>query len=366
MFSLFAKQKPAFGLDISDNSLRAMLLSSTKEGFFPVAYADTHLNTGIVHDGEVKNPDKLAELIDHTRKHPTSGVIDTPYVVLSVPESKSFVRVINVPRMSEDEAKEAVPFEAEQYIPVPSDQVYLDFKILPGAPGLENDKMRVLITASPRALIDQYVDVVKKAGCIPVGIEVESEAVARCLISPDLRTDTVLLLDISTTRTSLIIHDEGSLQFTSSLPVAGNAFTTQISQAKTINFEEAEKLKIQAGLDTRKDGGSIQKILEPQVQALTEAIRNTINFYREHSDGRRAAQYILLTGGGSKLRGLDITLNQRLQDLSPDKKRRFVQQGDPWINVLKPPIKRVPPIPKAESISYSTAVGLALRGINLK
>lgn len=360
MFSFFAKQKPALGLDISDSSLRMMELTAEGSGFFPHAYAELPLPKGVVAEGEVKNALKVAELIERAWRHPNAGRFTTPYVALSVPESKSFVRVISVMRMSAEEAAAAVPLEAEQYVPVAADQTYLDFRILPEK-NESSDKMKVLITAAPKSLVEQYVAVVKDAGLKPAAVEVESEAVARCLV--EKLSEPTLIADISTTRTSLIIYDQQSLQFTSSIPVAGNAFTAQIAQSFTLSFEEAEKLKLQSGLDSRRDQGKLRESLQSQLRALVDAIRNAINFYREHSEGNRLVVRVLLTGGGSRIRGLEQYLSQEIGVVGG--KPVNVEIGDPWVNVLGKPLKRVPPIPKGTSVSFSTAIGLALRGIEI-
>ena len=367
MFSLFSKQKSAFGLDISETSVRMMQLEPASRGFFPTAYAEAPMPKGIIKEEKIDAPETLAKLIMRARSQPVYGRFRGEHVVLSVPESKSFVRVITVPKMSEKEAREAVPFEAEQYIPVASDQVYLDFKILPetdlaSAP----NKMKVIICATPRNLIDNYTQVVKLAKLKPVAVEVESEAVARCLVDKKNQNTPTLILDIGAFHTSLIIYDLKTLQFTSSLPIAGNSFTNQISQGLTISLEESEKIKRQIGILPQRDDGRVRATLSPLMNSLMEAVRNTINFYREHSEGARDIKQILLCGSGSKLRGLADYLNERAASESAVAATKIVQLGDPWVNVLEKPITKIPPISKVDSISFTTVIGLALRGAQME
>src|SRR3989344_3298890 len=49
---------------------------------------------------------------------------------VALPESQVFTRVIAVPQLSARELSSAMRWEAEQYIPLPLDQVNLDFTIL--------------------------------------------------------------------------------------------------------------------------------------------------------------------------------------------------------------------------------------------
>jgi cell division ATPase FtsA len=64
----------------------------------------------------------------------------------------------------------------------------------------------------------------KSMGLRPVAFEVESAACARALISSEMKTRNTLILDMDTYRTSLIVIEKGNLQFTSSVPIAGDAF----------------------------------------------------------------------------------------------------------------------------------------------
>ncbi|OGE81345.1 MAG: hypothetical protein A2826_02200 [Candidatus Doudnabacteria bacterium RIFCSPHIGHO2_01_FULL_43_23] len=365
MFSFFSKQKSAIGLDISENTLRILQLQKTKDGIFPVAFFEQNLKKGIIEDGNVKNAEELSKNIVKAMRRPAYGKFDSQYVVISLPDSKSFVRVISVPKMSEEEAKETVPLEAEQYIPVSIDQVYLDFEILDKISAHSPDKMEVVIMATPITLADGYLDAIKNSKLKPVGLELESVAVVRSLIENDKKVDATLVLDMSASRTNLIIYDQGSLQFTSSLPVAGNNMTSQIAQRMTVTLEEAEKIKQQNGLLGLKSGKQIKEILDPPLRSLVEAIKNSINFYQEHSDGSRNINKILLSGGGSKLKGLREYLNSQLKpvgQISGD----FVEIGDPWINVLDSKSGKVPPISKLDSVSYVTSIGLALRGLDME
>lgn len=368
MLSSFLKQKTGFGLDISESSMRLMQLKPLGTGFYPSVFADVDVPKGLIVDDKITSPQKLADLIVQMMRKPTLGVFDSRYVVLSVPEAKSFVRVIAVPKMTETEAAEAVPFEAEQYIPMSSDQVYLDFRIVPQQPSdLADDKMRVVICAAPKSLIDSYVEVTKLARLKPLAVELESEAVARSLIPQSGSSEPTLILDGSAARTNLIIYDQGTLQFTSSLPIGGNSLSAQLAQSLTISFEEAEKFKRQLGLLPGRDALRVSGALAPLLRSLVEAIRNTINFYREHSDGGRQIKKILLSGGACKIKGLADYLSRQVQTDQSNKGGTFsVHVGDPWVNVLEHPIKKIPPIAKLDSISYTTVIGLALRGMDME
>ncbi len=364
MINFRNQQKSTLGLDISEVSLKLLQLANSGSHNHQVAgYTEITVQKDALSGDRIRDPETLVQAIKRAISSPKFGRITTSYVVASIPETKSFVRVIQMPKMAEEEMDEAVAWEAEAYIPLPVGQVYLDWVILD--PNRPDGKMTVLITASPKEYVDDLVNVIKAAGLAPLALEVESQATARSLIS---RTDeTVLIMDISTVRTSLIIYGQGALQFTSSLPVAGVVFTDSISKTLGIDFDQAEKLKIQYGLEAVGEGSKIKKALLPVLNTLLSEIKNTIRFYEEHSGETSKIHRLFLTGGSSKLKHLPSFLFDRLtrQDENDHALRSIpglkVELGNPWVNVLKK--GEVPPLSREESLSFATVIGLALREI---
>lgn len=356
----FSLEKFPVGLDLSDTSLKLIQFAPKGRGRAIRGFSDMHLPPGIVAADKIADSKALASLIREAATHPKFGRITSRFAVVSIPETKSFVRVIQMPKMTEDEAAEAVPWEAETYIPLPVGQVYLDWVILDEAPP---DKMTVLIAASPRDYVDEFLNVLKLAELKPMALEVESQATARSLVSRN--TETVMIMDIDTVRTSLVIYDKGILQFTSSLPIAGSSFTESISKALSVDMAAAEKLKRQFGVDEDAEKGLIKKALLPVLNNLVEEIKNTMKFYEEHSgEGVKIAR-LLLSGGGAKLKHLPSFLHDRLTH-SPEIDHQFrslpgikVELGNPWVTVLGR--GQTPPLSREASLSFATAIGLALR-----
>lgn len=365
MLNLFSDHKLPIGLDISDISLKLMQFEERKGRFSVRAYSDTAIPKEVFAGDKLKDPKLLIKTIKTAFSRPKFGKITTSRVVASIPETKSFVRVIQMPAMSEGEVAEAVSWEAEAYIPLPMSQVYLDWVIL-GEPK-EDEKTTVLITAAPRDYIDDLVNILKTAGLKPAALEVESQATSRSLISrPD---ETVLIADINTVRTSLIINEKGTLQFTSSLPIAGNVFTESIAKTLAIDFDSAEKIKREFGIDEGVKDIKVRKALLPVLNNLVDEIKNTIRFYEEHATEGSKISRLLLTGGSSKLKHLPSFLHDKLvhQDQAQHNLRSLpglmVELGNPWVNVLKK--GQTPPLSREDSLSYTTVIGLALREAKL-
>ncbi len=356
MFSFLSSKKiKAFGLDISDSSIKVMQLVYAHGRLASIPFTDSPLSEQVVNNHMIISEDRLADNI--LRAIAAARKIDTKFVVCSVPEAKSFVRTLTIPKMAESEIGTALPFELEQDIPVPVDQVYLDWQIIKDG----GDKLEVLAHATPKDYIDALVSSLRKAKLVPVAMELESQATARALISRDLATKSVLIVDPATKLTSFIIVDNGIIQYTSSIPIAGNAFTESISRNLGVTAPQAEKMKQELGL-TGDKGLEVRKAILPILDNLVDEIKNVIRFFEEHETTHKSIDTILLCGGSAKLTGIAEYISDRL-NLGSVRSAAKVILADPWANVAVDP--KIPvPLDRLSALGYTTVIGLALRGVN--
>jgi len=356
---IFLNLKPeAFGLDISDLSLKIIKLKRKKDFFKLSSFGEAEIKPGIIEGGEIKNVEALGKIIKEAVSKVKGEKIKTKYVVCSLPEEKAFLQIIQMPMMKEEELKKAVYFEAENYIPLPMEEVYLDYQIV--KPVINHlDHFDVLISAMPKKVIDPYVLALKKAGLIPMVLEIESQAIARALVKGGVSPSPLLLIDLGATRTSFIIFSGYSLRFTSSISVSSQKFTDLIAKNLKIDLKEAEKLKMKYGLEKEE---KISEILSPLLKNLLKEIKICLFYYHTHIhhehlplDGKEVEK-IYLCGGGANLKGLTNFLSLEL--------KIPVELGNPWVNILPEPLKEVPELSYERSLAFTTALGLALRGIN--
>jgi type IV pilus assembly protein PilM len=267
-----------------------------------------------------------------------------------------------MPKLKEEDLEKAIQYEAENHIPLPIDEVYLGSQIIPP---LYNhlDHTDVLIVALPKKIIDSYVYCLKKAGLQPKVLELESSAVARALIKKEATSYNLALVDLGKVESSFIVFAGYSIRFTSDLPVYSQKFTEAIAGDLGINLEEAEKLKCSLG--NKKDKNEkVLKAIAPLLTELTEEIKKRLNYYQTHSfhehlpPGQRGIQRIILCGGGAVVGGIETFLTDQL--------KIPVSLGNPWTNILPEPQKEIAQLPYKESLRYTTALGLALRGIKEK
>lgn len=326
------------------------------------SFGETAVKPGIIKGGIVKNEKALAETVRKALAEVKGKKISTKNVIASLPEEKAFLQVIQMPLLSTEDLESAVIYEAENYIPLPIEEVYLSSQIVPP---LHNhlDHYDVLIAAIPRGIVDPYANSLKLAGLTPTVLEIESLAIARNLIKAEKTESPILIIDLGATRTSFIIFSGHSLRFTASIPISSRGLTESISQSMKVDLDKAEELKIKYGIETRaeKKGGEVFDALIPAITDLTEQIKKHLDYYQDHSSHEHLVpngkwvEKILLCGGGSNLKGLPEFLSEEL--------KVPIEFGNPWVNILPRDKKTRAPLPFEKSLSFATALGLALRGL---
>ncbi|KPJ71818.1 hypothetical protein AMJ50_00710 [Parcubacteria bacterium DG_74_3] len=359
----FLTLKPEiFGLDISDLSLKIIKLKKRRKGLDLASIGEVEIKPGIIKEGEIKKEEDLVKILRESPAQVKGQVLKTKYVIASLPEEKAFLQVIKMPRMPEEDLKSAVVYEAENYIPLPIEGVYLDSQIVPPVDHLK--ELEVLIAALPKKIVDSYVSCIKKAGFQLVSLEIESLAIARALVKDEFSTSPLLLIDLGATRTSFIVFSGRSVRFTSSIPVSNQIFTEIIAKTLNTNLAEAEKLKITRGLERKMGKREVFEALVPALTDLTQQIKRCIGYYQTHAsfehlpaDGKEISK-VLLCGGGANLKGLPELLSSEL--------KIPVEIGNPWINILPEFKKEKSKLSLETSLSYTTAFGLALRGVEIK
>ncbi len=347
-FNFLSKNLSAFGLDVSNGSFKIMQVSKKGRDYSIKGYSEVLIPKGMVIADAISDQKTFDFLLKQALQKPQFGKIDTNYVVASLPESKSFVRVIQIPKMSDAEAENAVPYEAESFIPLPIDQVYLDWQKVSET----DDKMNILMIASPKDFVDKYLEILDKSGVKPVALEVESQSCHRALI-PQGSKETVLLLDTESYRTSLIMIEQGNLQFTSTIPIAGNSFTESIAKTLGVASSKAEEIKKKVGIDNTPEYPNIKTAMLPVLGNITAEIKNILKFHNEHST--QPATKLILAGGSSKLKNLPEFLIPELKDYGVS----VVELANPWQNLG---FGQNPPMDALSTLSFVTVLGLAVRG----
>jgi len=331
-----------FGLDISDFSIEVM---EVKSGWLKpelISYGRQELEPGVVEDGVIFKKDKLVESIKKALETASPKRMRGDNCVLSLPESKVFTYVFNVPLgLKPNQIKKVLKYEVERVIPLSFNEIYFNFLIV--SKNRKEFLQEVFFVGTPKKIVDDFYEVLRKAEIHPLAFDMESAALARSLIERYNIGVGIMIADIGARTTILSIFDKGGVRLTFNFPVAGNKFTESLAKELKISLEEAETLKKTAGLNSEK----VSKVLKPQIQMIAEEIKKSIKYYETHSENK--IEEIILAGGSSLLLDLDKYLADELG--------LKVKIGNPLLKVKDSSGLTE----KKNSVLFATVLGLALR-----
>lgn len=352
--NIFNFSKGVCGLDLSDLSVKVVQIKNRGDEADPVSYGNVPIPQGSVVDGEIINKENVVQAIKTALEKAQPKKITAKKVICSLPETKGFLRIINLPKMQEEEVSEAIKWEIEANIPLSIDQVYYDWQVLDKNFSKEEEKMSVLVIAVSKKIEDQLLEVLDLCDLHPVGFEIESIAQARSLINEKKdQGKTTLVIDLGDRRTSFFILLDGVPCFTSSIPLSAQALTGAISKALNLSIEEAENKKIEFGIGSDVKRDPIFIAVEPILENLVSEIERSVDFYVDGLQYSKSIDKVIMCGGGSKTKGIIPYLSKRIG--------MEIEKGDPWTNFSQG--GDISLIEKEKTIQFSTAIGLALKGL---
>lgn len=334
------------GLDISDQSIKLVQFSQHSTPQL-IAHCWHPVPAGAMNKGLIQNQKEIQQAVSETlmRCRIDGAVRDS--VVASIPETQSFLRVIEIPIMDEDEVAEAVQWEVSQHIPFGLENVYIDWQPLHSGHKAAQGRMEVLVGAAQKKVVDPLFELLEAVHLDLAAFELESQAIVRALISTELKTKQgLLVVDLGAAATNVIIHDHGTSRFTASLQKGAADLVAVLSPADRERITGAPH-ELTGNLD------SLAQQLRAVQEELVSEIRGLVEFYNS-IDAQHEVREIVLTGGGSNLPGLDQAFIKFFDNV-------LIQRGNPWVKIM-PPRKRIrPSMTLQESVHFSTAIGLALR-----
>jgi len=334
------------GLDIGSHNVKLIELSKDKNGVTLLAAGSMPTPPKSVSSNLEIDQQALAHLIRELVKG--TGAKSTE-VNISLPEAQVFTRVIEMPALSDRELTSAIRWESEQYIPLPLDQVNMDFSIVSDGKDSTNGKTKVLLVAAPKALTDRYIKIMELAELNPISAETEIIALSRSLVRSASTVLNVMILSFGAQTTDIAILRKGILMFTRSMSAGGDAITRALSESLDFTILQAESYKKTYGLEKNILEGKIVAVVKPVMEIIIGEIRRAIGFFEETYKNEHIG-VILLTGGNAKLPGLIPYVAEHTGI--------EVQQGNPWVGIQKDPRFAVL---NAEGSLFAVAIGLALR-----
>jgi len=347
------------GVDIGTASIKVVQLKRQKGKAVLETYGA--LSLGPYAKTEVGKATNLSvdDLVKALEDAMKESNVTTNTGTISIPTASSLVFVVSLPAtITEQEIPQVVPMEARKFIPVPMSEVTLDWFVIPKeAEAYENDvsqsvvkspenKIEVLCVAIHNDTLIHYQEILKKTGIHSNSFEMEVFSSIRSSFSHDLAP--VLLMDFGASKTKLSIVEGGIVKSFHIVNRGSQDISNNIASSLGVNFNEAEKLKREVGLNL-SENKEVAEIAKLSVDYIFGETNNIVLAFEKKYN--KSISKVVLSGGGSLLRGL--------LDYASISFHTDVISSDPFSKTEAPAF--LGPILKASGPEFSVAVGLALR-----
>ena len=334
---LKGKQKQLTAMDIGSSVIKCLRLDLAQDRPVITHFARVGLPPEAIVDGEIMDRELVIQALQDCAEK--AGVGRDP-VATAVSGRAVIVKKIVMDKMSADDAREAIFWEAEQHVPFDIDDITLDFQILNEDIGA--GQMEILLVAAKKDMVQTHAELIRDAGFTPAVIEVASfanqnaweflkdrsqaasapapapEAAASgdepalddfTEESPDesapaesaASTEFVALLDIGGGVTNVHIVKDGAPYFTRDLPIGTSRFVAEIQNQLGLTWETATEVARghTAEVDTELVADIVRSVGEEIYQGLEPSLT-----YLKNSGEADGIDRIVLSGGGAKLPGL--------------------------------------------------------------
>jgi type IV pilus assembly protein PilM len=303
--------KTRIGVDIGSTAVRA---AEVVVGDKPVLVraAQVPLPAGAVENAEVRQPDIVGEAL---RELWSKGKFKAKQAYLGVGNQRVIVREIALPWLPEKELRSSLAFQVQEFIPMSVDDAVLDYDPVGE---LEQDGrrlLRILLVAAQRGMVSALVASATAAKLDPVGIDLTPFALVRSVglfegLDLDIQGDEAVV-DVGAHVTNICVHDRGLTRFVRILPSGGRDVTLAIARGLGIQDDVAERLKRGEVIDGGPALEDAERVALQRAGAFVDEIRSSLEFYTAQVPGAKIGR-VVVTGGGSKLRGFLHLLQERI------------------------------------------------------
>lgn len=340
------------GIDISDSSIKWIVLTPQAGTHRIRSYGDLSLDAGIVSGGVIRDVEALAAALKKV-KDELRGVACAH---AALPEEAGYVFGMTVPvETKREQILRMIEFEFEDRVPIPPSAAVYDYSVIPTSTAAAATEISV--TVFPRDIAEAYEAAFEKAGITLLSLEIEARSIARAVSSDEPDEPITLLVDFGRARTGFALVKSGYPIFTSTVEVGGDQMTKAIMQSLGVDEAHAELVKNEQGLSVVKDAKGVEAV-SGTASALADEVARHYHYWdtRRNDRGERMTPVgkVVLVGGSANLKGLPEYIAGRVQATA--------EIGNIWQNVATF-AEYIPPIDQRQSLQYATAVGLALRGI---
>lgn len=338
------RARRSVGLDVGSGVLKLVVIDHGRDEPQLETVAMRPLSGSAIVDGEVVDPTLVSDAI---RDLFAGAAVEPEHLVISVGGRDVIIKLIRMDRMDEVDARAVIRWEAEQHVPFDMENVELDFQITD--PGGTGPRMKVLLVAAKRELVDNELTLIEEAGLEPAVVDVDAFALFNAveLNYPEAMDGTAALVSVGHDGTSVTLLEDGVPVLTRDLAFGIRRLTRELQRQEGLTAEEAGRV-----LRGDAERAGLDRFVADRATEIARGIERAATFLETRRVGERLGR-LYLCGGGVNVPGLPDALADRLgieTHVASPIRRLQVKPGA----LADPEVERAAPL-------LVLATGLALR-----
>jgi type IV pilus assembly protein PilM len=343
---LFGRNKLSAGLDIGSGIVKLVVIDHSKAEPEIVQVATSPLVPDAIVEGEIMDPVLVAETV---RAIVANAGLKRKEIVAAVGGHDVIVKKIPMDRMSPNDAREVIRWEAEQHVPFDMESVQLDFQILD--PRSDAPQMAVLLVAAKRELIENRISLLTDAGLTPTTIDVEAFALHNAFERnyPSIRDGMVALLNIGHETTNVNLIQNGVPVLIRDIPFGTRRLRESLQRERGLTSERADEI-----LQGRAEPAVLEALLAERIEELAAGVERGAAFIVAQAGGGEGVKRVYVSGGGATINGIVAGIGRRLD--VPAEVATPLQKV-----AVRPEVMEAVPMEQLAPL-LMLPVGLALRG----
>lgn len=272
---LFQSVGEFFALDIGTTAVRVIELRGAPGAWSLARYGTAPVDMRVATSDSSEDRKRLGEVI--TNLITQTGII-TKNVVVGIPSNKTFVTIVDLPDLPPAELNSTIKYQAEQYIPMPIEEVKLDWASL-GKSLRDENKIEVLLASVANKFSEDRLDLIEGLGLNVVAIEPDPLALVRAL-TPVGNKDGMLLIDLGDFSTDIVAVIGDTPRLVRSLPTGMQTLVKAAQQNLNIDQNQATQFILKFGLYPDRLEGQIFKALDTTLEQFVTEVNKTIKFFQ--------------------------------------------------------------------------------------
>ncbi|MHC4775065.1 MAG: pilus assembly protein PilM [Planctomycetota bacterium] len=301
-----------------------------------------------------------------------SGGFSGRRCVISLPRADVRVQSVRLPRMPDDELRQAAVWEASQRFGF--DRTAMEVDIIRTGAELQGGENReeVLLIAAPHTAINARLEPLMAAGLRPVAIETHFTALARAFsrpsFSPSATQEVRAVVDVGVSGSTVMILRGGQIAFCKPIAIGGRLFDEAVAEHLQMDVASARSLRAARIAAAFGEAGSVP-VADPSIEraeydavrpllgAFAKEVMLCVRYYGVTFRGH-PPQHLILTGGD----GLEPRLAETLAEQC--KIPVTFEHDGPGAAGLLDGIRDCLHRDPGPSACWAVAAGLSLRGLS--